>query len=210
MDDRLRAGIAIFNAGGYHEAHDAWESYWLDLEAGTDDELFLHGLIQYTATIYHGTEENWTGLQGLAKSAREYLVGLSTPYRGVALDPVNEYLDVLADDPEYFERRDPPLLTYRGETITPADLVESGDFEAVEIIASVLAETNDAYDESIVASAIEFARSSIDKREDGTFVSLVFDFVVGDERDLVYQRMASHVSRRQNRERDVEGLFEPY
>ncbi|MFB6301121.1 MAG: DUF309 domain-containing protein, partial [Halobacteriales archaeon] len=52
MDAHLRAGIAIYNAGGYHAAHDAWEDHWLDLESGTDDERFLHGLIQFTAAVH--------------------------------------------------------------------------------------------------------------------------------------------------------------
>ncbi|MFC6725607.1 DUF309 domain-containing protein, partial [Halobium palmae] len=37
MDDALRAGVAIYNAGDYHAAHDAWEDVWLDLPEGTDD-----------------------------------------------------------------------------------------------------------------------------------------------------------------------------
>ena len=34
MRDHLRAGIAVFNAGDFHDAHDAWEDRWLDLESG--------------------------------------------------------------------------------------------------------------------------------------------------------------------------------
>ncbi|NIS31883.1 MAG: DUF309 domain-containing protein, partial [Actinobacteria bacterium] len=60
MDAHLRAGIAIYNAGGYHAAHDAWEDHWLELEAGTDDERFLHGLIQFTAAVHHAQGANWT------------------------------------------------------------------------------------------------------------------------------------------------------
>ena len=33
MRNRLRAGVAIYNDGYYHAAHDAWEERWLDLEA---------------------------------------------------------------------------------------------------------------------------------------------------------------------------------
>jgi hypothetical protein len=77
MEAHLRAGVAIYNAGGYHAAHDAWEDRWLDLEAGTDDERFLHGLIQFTAAVHHGRHGNWAGLQGLAESGAGYLEGLA-------------------------------------------------------------------------------------------------------------------------------------
>ena len=69
MREHLRAGIAVYNAGEYHAAHDAWEDYWLDLERGTDDERLLHGLIQFTAAVHHAEERNWEGAVGLAESA---------------------------------------------------------------------------------------------------------------------------------------------
>jgi len=69
MEAHLRAGIAVFNGGGYHTAHDCWEARWLDLESGTDDERFLHGLIQYTAAVHHASERNWGGATGLADGA---------------------------------------------------------------------------------------------------------------------------------------------
>ncbi|PSQ33570.1 DUF309 domain-containing protein [Halobacteriales archaeon SW_10_68_16] len=67
MEPHLRAGVAIYNAGGHHAAHDAWEDHWLGLDAGTDDERFLHGLIQFTAAVYHARNRNWSGATGLAE-----------------------------------------------------------------------------------------------------------------------------------------------
>lgn len=208
MDDRLRAGIAIFNAGGYHDAHDAWEDHWLDLEPGTDDERFLHGLIQYTAAVYHATGRNWAGLQGLADSAAGYLDGLPSPYRNVALDPVRSYLGLLARDPEHVERASPPQLSHAGRALTPADLVRDADFDAAAIVATAIAASEDAFDEAVIESAVEIAQSS-GRTDDGRFGALVFDFVAGEQRPVVYQRLAAHVDRRRSRERDVEGLFDP-
>jgi predicted metal-dependent hydrolase len=209
MDSHLRAGVAVYNAGQHHAAHDAWEDYWLDLESGTDDERFLHGLIQFTAAVYHGHDDNVPGLQGLAESATEYLAGLPSPYRGVDLAAVRSYLADLAADPEQFERAEIPPLRYEGRALDLSDLADDGDFEAAVIAADVLAEEHDAYDGAVVETGVAYARESVEAGEGGRFVALVFDFVAGKQRDLVYQRLREHVERRRGREEDVEGLFDP-
>jgi hypothetical protein len=209
MDSHLRAGIAVYNSGEYHAAHDAWEERWLDLESDTPDEQFLHGLIQFTAAVYHGHQGNRAGLQGLAESAGTYLEGLASPYRGVDLGPVRGYLADLATDPERFEGVDAPALTHRGRAPHLSDLADAGDFEAVAIAAEVLAEEYEAYDEDAVGDAIDYASDSVEVNESGRFVALVFDFVAGERRDLVHQRLCEHVRRRRSREEDVTGLFDP-
>jgi len=209
MDAHLRAGVAVYNAGEHHAAHDAWEDRWLDLASGTDDERFLHGLIQFTAAVHHGYGGNWAGLQGLASSAGAYLDGLSSPYRGVDLDPIRSYLADLAADPEHIERTDPPRIRHEGRALDLSDLVDSGDFEAAAIAAEVLAEEYDAYEEEAIETAVEYARESVAEGESDRFVALVFDFVAGRERDLVYRRLREHVDRRRSREADVDGLFDP-
>jgi hypothetical protein len=208
MDAHLRAGIAVYNAGGYHAAHDAWEDHWLDLASGTDDERFLHGLIQFTAAVHHGSAGNWAGLQGLAGSAGEYLAGLPSPYRGVDLDPVRAYLADLAADPEQFERVDPPDLRHEGRAIGLADLESAGDFDAAAVAAGVLAREFDDYEEDVIDSAVAYARDAIEEGTGNRFVALVFDFVAHERRDLVYRRLEAHVERRRSREADVEGLFD--
>jgi predicted metal-dependent hydrolase len=209
MDAHLRAGIAVYNAGEYHAAHDAWEDRWLDLESGTDEERFLHGLIQFTAAVHHGYDGNWAGLQGLAESAGRYLEGLPSPYRGVDLHAVRPYLGALAADPEHIERVEPPRLRHEGRALSLADLAEEGEFEAAAVAAGVLAEEYDAYDEGVIETAVDYARESVEAGEGGRFVALAFDFVAGEERDLVYQRLREHVDRRRSREDDIEGLFDP-
>jgi len=205
MNDHLRAGIAIYNAGGYHAAHDAWEDHWLDLESGTDDERFLHGLIQFTAAVYHARNTNWPGATGLADSATSYLTDLPADYRGVNVGAVRSFLSTLAADPEYTERRRPLKLTCEGTVLAPTDL----DFEATAIAAEVLAEEL-AYDEARIEQAIEYARADIeDEVASSSFVALVFDFVrEPQDRDVVAQRLSRHVNRRASREEDVSGLFD--
>ena len=203
MNDHLRAGIAIYNAGNFHAAHDAWEERWLDL-AG-DDERFLHGLIQFTAAIHHATRQNWEGATGLAESAREYLTSLPAEYRNVNVGEVREYLTVLHRDPECIERAPPLSLTHEGRELALDDL----DFSASAVVASVFAE-EDASDEELVERAVEYAHTDLDAgRETSPFVTLIFDFAREGNRGIVYQRLSEHTERRDAREHDVDGLFEP-
>ncbi|MFB6130867.1 MAG: DUF309 domain-containing protein [Salinigranum sp.] len=205
MDDALPAGIAVFNAGHYHAAHDAWEDRWLDLASGTDDERFLHGLIQYTAAVYHARRGNWSGATGLATSAREYLSGLPADYRAVNVGAVRAYLRRLGADPELIERRSPPALTYRGRAVGLDDL----DFPAAAVAALVLAEDDGRYDEEPVERAVRYAREELAGGTRTRFIALVMDFAAdGANRDLIYRRLCDHVDRRRSRERDVDGLFD--
>ena len=204
MREHLRAGVAIYNEGRFHAAHDAWEDHWLDLERGTDDERLLHGLIQFTAVVHHLADENWSGAAGLAESAGEYLTSLGATSHGVELDPVRAFLDRVADGPEHVAPDDAPPLVYEGRALDFEDL----DFETTAVAAQVLA-AEDGYDESVVASGVEYAREKVEADESGTFTGLIFSFVRDpDHRPIVATRLGEHVQRRQQRESDVDGLFE--
>ncbi|QLK25112.1 DUF309 domain-containing protein [Natrinema zhouii] len=204
MRDRLRAGVAIFNSGHYHAAHDAWEDRWLELEAGSNDERLLHGLIQYSGAVYHARERNWEGAVGLAESAGEYLAGLPADYRDLRLEPIQSALSRIAADPERLERRPPRRIEHEGTTPTLADL----GFEPTAIAAVVLAEEF-GYDEEPVERARTYAQQDLEAgADDSVFITLLFDFVREDEnRGIISQRLTDHVGRRKAREEDVEGLF---
>ncbi|WP_339105008.1 DUF309 domain-containing protein [Haloterrigena salinisoli] len=204
MRDELRAGAAIYNASHYHAAHDAWEEHWLDLEAGTDDERLLHGLIQFTAAVVHARERNWEGAVGLAESGREYLAELPAEYRDVRLPPVRSFLEALAADPELVERRSPVRLVHEGTVPRPSTLA----FEPTAIAATVLADEL-GYDATPVETARQYAERDLAAGDDDSrFISLLFDFVREDDhRGIIYQRLTDHVGRREARESDVEGLF---
>jgi uncharacterized protein (DUF433 family) len=231
VQDALRVGVAVFNAGDHHAAHDAWEEPWLPLEAGTPDERLLHGLIQYAAAVYHARRCNWSGARGLAGSAGTYLDAVDDDYRGVNVAEVRAFLRRLAADPELLERRRPLPLRCDGDAPTPIDL----SFENVATAAALLAADYDSFDADVVADAIRYAReerdatverdgattedgerAESDGRTDGVpsprsrgFVGVLFDFADGRaRRALVYDRLRRHVERRRSRERDVSGLFE--
>ncbi|MFH5797350.1 DUF309 domain-containing protein [Haladaptatus sp. CMAA 1911] len=205
MDASLRAGVAIYNAGEFHAAHDAWEDHWLDLERDTEDERLLHGLIQFTAVVYHAGDGNWAGMRGLAESAAAYLSGLPNDYRGINVETVRTYLRAVRDDPEHVERSAPPRLTSGGIVLRPDDL----GFEESAVAAVVLAEEF-GYDESTFERAVEFARADLESGDEGSrFITFLMDFVrQPEDRALIAQRLGQHVEKREFRETDVDGLFE--
>ena len=204
MRDQLRAGAAIYNAGHYHAAHDAWEEHWLDLEAETDDERLLHGLIQYTAAVHHAHEGNWEGAVGLAASAREYLEAVPPDHHGINLPPIRAFLTALAADPECIERQPPVRIEHEGERPTLAAL----EFAPTAIAATVLADEL-GFDETPVAQARTYAERDLEAGDDDSrFIALLFAFVREEaHRGIIYQRLRDHVGRRRTREADVDGLF---
>ncbi|MDS0296286.1 DUF309 domain-containing protein [Halogeometricum luteum] len=206
MERALRVGAAVFNEGDHHAAHDAWEEEWLPLEAGTADERLLHGLIQYTAAVYHARNRNWSGARGLAESAGEYLGGVAPDYREVNVGAVRAYLGRLAADPEFAERASPVPLTVGGVAVRAEDL----SFEGVAEAARLLAADGERWDEGVVEDAARYGREEVEADASTTrFVALLFEFVGGGERrGLVYQRLREHTERRRGREEDVSGLFE--
>ncbi|GGJ00772.1 hypothetical protein GCM10008995_08260 [Halobellus salinus] len=220
MDDALRVGIAVFNAGDHRAAHEAWEEVWLPLDEGAPDERLLHGLIQYTAAVHHARRRNWSGAGRLAGSARRYLADLNADARGVNVGEVRAYLRRLAADPEFAERRRPLALRVDSDAIDPTDLT----FENAASAATLLAAEYDAFEASVVADAVRYARAELDRersatadagptrrpqRRDPGFVGMVFDFAADrDRRSLVYDRLRAHVERRRSTERDASGLFE--
>ena len=205
MRDHLRAGVAIYNAGHFHAAHDAWEDYWLGLDAGTDDERLLHGLIQFTAAVHHTDARNWAGVRGLAESAAGYLTDLPGKYRGVNVAEVRAYLRAVAADPEHVERAFPPKLTHENEALLPEDM----RFDAAAVAAAVFAEEF-GYDEQTIEQAIRFARADLDaENATSKFVTFVVDFARDDvNRGIIFQRLRDAVGKREHEERDVEGLFD--
>lgn len=220
MDDALRVGTAVFNAGDHRAAHEAWEDVWLSLDEGTPDERLLHGLIQYAAAVHHARRRNWSGAGRLAGSAGRYLADLDADARGVNVGQLRTALQRLAADPEFAERRRPLALRIDGVALDPTDLT----FENAASAATLLAAEYDAFEASVVADAVRYARTELGGERSGTtadgparrpqrrdpgFVGMVFDFAADrDRRSLVYDRLRAHVERRRSTERDASGLFE--
>jgi uncharacterized protein len=69
VDEALRPGAELFDAGRYFEAHEAWEELWMP-ERGPD-RPFLQALIHFAVGCHHRERGNVVG------AARQWRKGLT-------------------------------------------------------------------------------------------------------------------------------------
>jgi uncharacterized protein len=80
----LRRGAALFDAGRFWEAHEAWEEAWLEEDG--DVRLFLQGLIQVAAGYHKATVQlQPNGCVKLLGSGLSKLEPMPAEFLGVAL-----------------------------------------------------------------------------------------------------------------------------
>jgi predicted metal-dependent hydrolase len=79
-DPRYLAGIVLFNRGDFFEAHEVWESIWM--EAGPDKK-FYQGLIQAAVALCHFCNGNGRGAVKLFRSSRDYMQRYDAHFLGL-------------------------------------------------------------------------------------------------------------------------------
>lgn len=84
------AGIQLFNAGDYFEAHEAWEELWQ--ETAGPQRRFYQGLIQTAVGLLHFCNGNLRGAISLYRSSQDYLRPFQPQYLGVNLTTFSEQL----------------------------------------------------------------------------------------------------------------------
>ncbi|AFO56159.1 MULTISPECIES: DUF309 domain-containing protein [unclassified Natrinema] len=93
-------GVALFNAGAFHESHDCFEAEWYNYGRGTTESAFLHGLVQVAAGAYkHFDFENDDGMRSLFETAGQYLSDVPNDYYGVDVLDVRTTIANALDDP---------------------------------------------------------------------------------------------------------------
>jgi uncharacterized protein len=80
-DPRYLAGIVLFNRGDFFEAHEVWESWWMDTFG--PEKTFVKGLIQAAVGLCHFCNGNMSGALKLYRSSREYMLRYGSPYLGL-------------------------------------------------------------------------------------------------------------------------------
>lgn len=70
-DPRYLAGIVLFNRGDFFEAHEVWESLWMD--TSSDDKRFYQALIQAAVALCHFCNGNVRGAAKLYRSSKAYM-----------------------------------------------------------------------------------------------------------------------------------------
>jgi predicted metal-dependent hydrolase len=83
-DPRYLAGILLFNRGDFFEAHEVWESLWM--ETYGPERQFYQGLIQAAVGLCHFCNGNVRGAAKLYRSSRDYMRRYGTPFLGLDQD----------------------------------------------------------------------------------------------------------------------------
>lgn len=80
-DPRYLAGILFFNSRDFFEAHEVWESIWL--ECAGPERSFYQGLIQAAVGLFHFSGGNLRGARKLYHTSRAYMAKYESPYLGL-------------------------------------------------------------------------------------------------------------------------------
>jgi hypothetical protein len=102
-EPRYLAGVRLFNAGDYFEAHEVWEDLWQ--ESAAPERRFYQGLIQAAVGLLHFGNGNLRGAAKLYRSSTEYLRPYQPTYLGLDVAGFTAGLTkcfaaVLAADPD--------------------------------------------------------------------------------------------------------------
>ena len=215
MEPRRRAGSAAFNDGSYAIAADIWSGA---LDDGRSDETsrdnhqkegtdptpgrLCEALSRTAGAIVAARTRKWDRAQDRARRALAGLDASPSP-DGLELAPLRAYAAVLRSDPAVVERRRPSPIFEDGTQIRRSDL----GFEATAVAARALARARGDDIERGIGYAKEDVANAV---VSSPFVALVFDYVRDSEhRGLVVERLSQHADRRQAKDDDVAGLFDP-
>jgi predicted metal-dependent hydrolase len=80
-EPRYLAGIVLFNRGDFFEAHEVWESLWMDTFG--PEKQFYQGLIQAAVGLCHFCNGNLRGAAKLYRSSRDYMERYGSPFFGL-------------------------------------------------------------------------------------------------------------------------------
>ena len=84
MRDHFSDGLKLFNAERFFDAHEAWETIWL--ESRGEEKRFLQGLIQLAAAFHHFQRGNLEGAQSLMEEGASKLRHFGPIHRGLNLE----------------------------------------------------------------------------------------------------------------------------
>jgi hypothetical protein len=136
-DDRYLAGILFFNRHDFFEAHEVWESIWL--ECAGPERRFYQALIQAAVALYHFGNGNVRGASKLYRTSRAYMEAYESPYLGLDRIAFWQQMErcfapvLAATDPDRALRPDEaliPTITLDPEPAqwpNPEDFVEAED-----------------------------------------------------------------------------------
>jgi predicted metal-dependent hydrolase len=135
-DPRYLGGILFFNARDFFEAHEVWESLWM--ESAGPERRFYQGLIQAAVGLFHFGNGNLRGAAKLYGTSRGYMEGLPSPYLGFDIEAfwrqmARCFASLLADpNPNRALRPDEALIPTITLDPPPEHWPDPADFESDE------------------------------------------------------------------------------
>lgn len=135
-DPRYLAGIVLFNRGDFFEAHEVWESLWMETHG--PEKPFVQGLIQAAVGLCHFCNGNVRGAVKLYRSSRGYIERFGPVFWGLDIarfcgDLESCFAELLTSEPLTSEP--PERVAIREETIpeialdpSPTDWPEPEEF----------------------------------------------------------------------------------
>jgi len=81
FEPRYLGGILFFNEQDFFEAHEVWESLWL--ECAGPERRFYQGLIQAAVALYHFGNGNVRGARKLYSTSKAYMDQYPSPFLGL-------------------------------------------------------------------------------------------------------------------------------
>jgi predicted metal-dependent hydrolase len=90
----LAEGIALFNAGKYWHAHEAWELLWREMSNDPEDdaEIVVRGLIQLTAGLHLLGIDRLEGAGSNFRKSYQKLSLAPSRFLGIEIEPLRRYL----------------------------------------------------------------------------------------------------------------------
>lgn len=93
LHPRARAGLQLFNAGEYFEAHEALEDAW-NAEEGDAKHLY-RGILQSAVVYLHITRGNYHGAVKVYERSRKWLDGLPDVCKGIHLGELRANVEMV-------------------------------------------------------------------------------------------------------------------
>jgi predicted metal-dependent hydrolase len=118
-NERLAAGIRLFNQGNFFEAHEVWEEIWKRAEG--EEKIFYQGMIQAAAALVHVQRRNYPGAISLYLKSRPKLDRVPASWMGVDMGQFRNHVA------QYFAALQSSLVPGRGDSpAEDADMAATG------------------------------------------------------------------------------------
>lgn len=95
IDEALVEAVSLFNRRYYWETHEVLERVWMDAQGPT--KLFLQGIIQAAAALYHVLNANPKGVIKLAEDSATKLKTFAPRYRHLVIGDLGDRLLAYAE-----------------------------------------------------------------------------------------------------------------